>query len=195
MRTPACCSAVLFAAAGLVAASCAPLPEVHPDYARLKPKTIYLRDTENHTTRGLEEVKFGGLAQRLTGLRVFNFPLLVRQQLHEVLLEKGYEVTPQAGGAAPSFGKPQAEGESGPKYDAYVESAILAWSGSTQAPYKVDMTYRLWLVHAGSGQRLYGGEFVWRAEADMRSPADTQFIHKGIERSVRKALRGLPPAD
>jgi len=182
------------AAVAVVATSgCAPLPDVHPRFAELRPTSVYLLDTANRTTRALERVEFGGLAQRLTGLREFDFPALVGRGLHDELVARGYIVTPQAGGEVPSFAAASGALPASPRlHDAYLESSIVAWSGSTQPPYRMDMTYRLRLVDVASGESLYGGEFAIRVDADKRTPADTSFLRAAIERSVRRSLRLLP---
>lgn len=190
----------LVALGGLVAgAGCSPLPEIHPNFDELKPRSVYLLDTANRTTRGLEHVEFGGLAQRLTGLRVFDFPALINGNLHEELVKRGYAATVQAGGKIPPLGPSRgSSGESGAAagaYDAYLQSTIVSWRGSTNPPYHIDLSYRVAFVDVKTGERLYGGEFALKVHADKRTPADTSFMRDGIERSVRKALRLLPPAN
>jgi hypothetical protein len=178
-------------------AGCAPLPAIHPEFDKLKPNSVYLLDTANRTTRALDHVEFGGLTQRLTGLRVFNFPTLINGSLREELIKRGYVATSQSGGKAPPLGLPE-EGSSGDRksaYDAYLQSTILSFHASTNPPYFLDVSYRIAFVDVKTGERLYGGEFALKIHADKRTPADTSFMRDGIERSVRKALRLLPSAD
>ncbi len=176
-----------------VASGCAsPRPSVHPEFAKYTPTTIYVFDTENRTTRSLEQVKFGGLAQRITGLRVFNFPNLVQVQIREALLSRGYEAVAQASETAPDF---SAEAEDKPPYDAFITSSISSWKGSTQPPYRIDMIYKIQLVDAKSGEVLYGGEFGMRGAPEKGRPADTRFIESSVRKSVRKSLRLLPGAN
>ncbi len=178
---------------------CAPLPEIHPDFGKLKPNSIQLLDTQNRTTRALEHVEFGGLAQRLTGLRVFDFPALIHRNLYEGLLERGYVVTRQADGSAGGSAPPsRSDGESRAgegTHDAFLKSTILSWRGSTQPPYHIDISYRLALVDVETERRIYGGEFTLKIHANRHTPADTSFLRVGLKRSIRKALRLLPPAN
>ena len=187
-------------------AGCASAATVHPDFARLQPRTIHVAPVANETTYHLDTVSFGGLLQRaVIGGETFDVPRILGAALEEALVAKGYHLdsgvgaggaagTPEDRGAAGTVDPTKPQPEAPPPFDASCIATIEEWRSDKLSTNLFYLRYRLEIRRVPTGEILYCGRFFAEHREDARDPGGPSDLESSIRRSVRGALSALPKA-
>ena len=183
----------LFLVASLTLGSCASQYEISPRYAQLKPTSVVVLPVGNETVYELDQVRFGGLLQRLIkGPEVYDVPALLRGALVEALKRRGFDAGTYDPSEALDFTRPLPAGTPEFPFDAVLVPTIHSWYSSGSGQWKIFMTGGVKLYHVPTGELLYSLRCNCSRTADSRRPGSPDLGRDFLVACSHKLLGSLP---
>jgi len=176
-------------------AGCSTPGEVHPEFARLRPKKVSVLEIKNETFADLDSVEFGGLFQRgLIGVETYDIRSLLRSSLEETLLKAGYKVVPAKEPLGFDPRTPGATLPAGFPSEAVLETVVESWVANDLSNFPTFfLRCRLEMRRVPTAEVLYRGPLVCDERRDPRTQTSGG-VAGAIRRSAERALGALPSA-
>jgi hypothetical protein len=161
---------------------------------------VAVLSVRNNTVYELENIRFGGILQRLAqGPQTCNVPAVLHDSFVAGLKKGGYTVVSyrpaDANSASADFTKPLPEGSPALPFDAILLSTINSWYSAGSGQWKASMGFEVKLYHVPTAELLYSAEGNYaRTAAGLRGPSSHDLCGDFVRFCARRSLASLPAA-